>query len=79
MTDSIIAMMKEKLGSDFSSAEEDAWVEVFGVLIEDIIAAQSQLSIQEVAKNKASVAATWGKFTKIKNYEEKGGVVLFAQ
>lgn len=79
MTDSIIAMMKEKLGGDFSTAEEDAWVEVFGVLIEDIIAAQTALSIEEVAKNKATVASTWARFTKIKNYEKVGGVILFSQ
>ena len=79
MTDSIVAMMKSKLGSDFSPAEEDAWVQVFGVLIEDIVAAQEALSIEEAAKNKAVVAATWSKFTSIKNYEEVGGVVLFSQ
>ena len=79
MTESIVAMMKDKLGGDFSAQEEDAWVEVFNVLIEDIIAAQNALSIEEAAKNKATVAATWGKFTKIRNYEEVGGVVLFSQ
>lgn len=79
MTDSIVSMMKTKLGSDFSAKEEDAWVEVFNVLIEDIVSAQNALTIKEAAKNKATVAATWGKFTKIKNYEEVGGAILFSQ
>ena len=79
MTDSIVAMMKTKLGSDFTPAEQDAWVEVFAVLIEDIIAAQNALSIKEAAKNKAVVAETWSKFTQIENYEEVGGIVLFSQ
>lgn len=79
MTDSIVAMMKSKLGGDFTREEQDAWVEVFAVLIEDIIAAQNELSIEEAAKNKSIVAKTWGKFTQIENYEEVGGIVLFSQ
>ena len=79
MTDSIVAMMKTKLGDEFTPAEQDAWVEVFAVLIEDIIEAQNALSIEEASKNKTVVAETWAKFTKIDNYEQVGGVVLFSQ
>ena len=79
MTESIVAMMKTKLGGDFTAAEEDARAQVFNVLIEDIVAAQHALSIEEAAKNKEVVASTWEKFKKIENYEEVGGVVLFSQ
>lgn len=79
MVDSMVSMLKTKLGKNFTSAEENAWVEVFAVLIEDIIAAQDALSIEEAAQNKATVEQTWKKFTKIPNYEEVGGVVLFSQ
>ena len=79
MTESIVAMMKTKLGDDFTKQEQDAWVEVFAVLIEDIIEAQNALSIEEASKNKAVVADTWKKFTQIPNHEEVGGVVLFSQ
>ena len=79
MVDSMVSMMKTKLGKNFSADEEHAWIEVFAVLIEDIIAAQDALSIEEAAKNKATVEKTWKQFTMMKNYEEVGGVILFSQ
>lgn len=78
MIDSMVAMLRTKLGKNFTSTEEDCWLEVFGVLVEDIIEAQNALSIEEAAKNKATVESTWAQFTKIANYEEVGGVILFS-
>lgn len=77
MIDSMVAMLRTKLGKNFTSHEEDCWLEVFGVLVEDIIGAQNAYTIEEAAKNKATVESTWAQFTKIRNYEEVGGVILF--
>lgn len=80
MTDSIIHMMKHHLDSDqFTTDDEKAWKLVFGALIEDIVEAQNQLAMEAAVKDKAAVVESWTKFTKQKNYETEGGVILFQQ
>lgn len=79
MQQSIILMMKDSLGDEFDTRDVEVWNEVFGALIEDIIEAQRQCALEEAAKNKAFVVKSWQKLKDVKNYEEKGGVVLFQQ
>lgn len=80
MTESIIHMMKQHLGKEqFTADDEEAWNIVFGALIEDIIEAQEQLALEAAVKDKAAVIRTWTKFTSNKNYDAIGGAILFRQ
>lgn len=79
MVESIVKMMQTQLGSEFTADDQAVWEEVFGLLIEDIIVAQTQLAFTEAAKKKDAVINTWTQFSKIKNFEEVGGVILFQQ
>jgi len=80
MTESIIAMMQDHLGDQFTKGDEKAWEKVFAALIEDIIDAQNKCALEEAAKNKAAVIDTWTEFQNTTNkWEEVGGVILFQQ
>jgi hypothetical protein len=79
MTKSILHMLKETLGSDFTAHDKDVWETVFAALIEDIVHAQNLLAFEEAVKKKKDVIRTWKVFNRIKNYEEVGGVILFQQ
>ena len=78
MTESIIHMLKSKLGGAFTEADKKAWEDVFRALIVEMVAAQKKLEYEEVIKNKTSVVKTWKKFHEGKD-KALGGAILFKQ
>ena len=79
MTESIIFMLKKKLGDDFTSADAKAWRGLLGALIGDMVKGQRRLQKGLAAVNKADVLKSWQLIAEMRNYEEHCGVILFKQ
>lgn len=79
MTESIVHMLKDQIGNDFSYADKVAWEKVLGALISDMVKGQRRLVKGLAAKNKSTVIKSWRHLMQIPNYEERAGVLLFKQ
>lgn len=77
MTQSIMLMMKEILGSEFSESEQEAWEDILSVLIADMVKGQRSLDIGLAAANKNVTAKNWDQISKIEDYDEVCGLVVF--
>lgn len=77
MTKALIHMLKEMLESDFSKEEEDAFEHVMAMLIADIVRGQRTVDKDLSANKKEIVTASWEKLTKVHDYEQRGGIMLF--
>jgi hemoglobin-like flavoprotein len=77
MTKSIICMMKEMLGSEFTSTDQKAWEDVLSVLIADMVKGQRTLDIGLAAANKNITNKNWSQISEISDYDEVCGLVVF--
>ena len=77
MTKSIICMMKEMLGSEFTSTDQKAWEDVLSVLIADMVKGQRTLDIGLAAANKNITNKNWSQLAEISDYDEVCGLVVF--
>jgi hemoglobin-like flavoprotein len=79
MTDALIIMLKEMLGSGFTDDDKQAFENVMAVLIADMVRGQRTIDKGLAAAKKTIVVESWNKLTKVPNYQEKGGILLFQQ
>ena len=77
MTKSLIFMLKEILGSNFSTADEQAFEIVMAVLIADLVRGQRSVDKDLAGHQKEVVTASWAKLASIPGYEKKCGIILF--
>ena len=78
MTDSVIAMLTKMLGeSGFSKRDQECFSNVMSLMITDIVKGQRMVEKTLADNNKDIVIGSWEKFTKIPDYETKGGLYLF--
>ncbi|KAG7346610.1 globin-like protein [Nitzschia inconspicua] len=77
MTDALVVMLKEMLGSDFTDDDKQAFENVMAVLIADMVRGQRSIDKGLAAAKKFLVVESWLKLTKLPNYHEKGGILLF--
>jgi hemoglobin-like flavoprotein len=77
MTDALIVMLKEMLGSGFTDDDKQAFENVMAVLIADMVRGQRTIDKGLAAAKKFVVVESWKKLTKVPNYQEKGGILLF--
>eukprot|EP00339_Tiarina_fusa_P021707 CAMPEP_0117047462 /NCGR_PEP_ID=MMETSP0472-20121206/32804_1 /TAXON_ID=693140 ORGANISM="Tiarina fusus, Strain LIS" /NCGR_SAMPLE_ID=MMETSP0472 /ASSEMBLY_ACC=CAM_ASM_000603 /LENGTH=651 /DNA_ID=CAMNT_0004760179 /DNA_START=106 /DNA_END=2061 /DNA_ORIENTATION=- len=77
MTNALIYMLKELLGADFSTDDEQAFEHVMAMLIADMIRGQRTVDKDLAGAKKEVVVQSWSKLTKILGYEKKGGILLF--
>lgn len=77
MTKSIILMMKELLGSEFTDADQKAWEDIMSVLIADMVKGQRSLDIGLAAANKNITNKNWSQISEIRDYDEVCGLVVF--
>ena len=77
MTESIMMMMQEMLGSEFLDAEREAWEDILSVLIADMVKGQRSLDIGLAAANKNVTARNWEQISKIEDYDEVCGLSVF--
>jgi hypothetical protein len=77
MTEALIVMLKELLGDRFSDADQKAFENVLAVLIADMVKGQRKVDKGLAAANVSVVIDSWGKLTKLDNYEERAGILLF--
>jgi hypothetical protein len=76
MTESILEMLKETIGNP----HEEAWLDVFNFLIEQMTEGYTRIQKGVAAdKDKDKCIASWGRFAALPKYKEKGGVLLFQQ
>ena len=79
MTASIIHVLKDRLGSDFTREDEKAWKATLGALITDMVKGQRKLEKGLAAVNKVDVIKSWRILAQTQNFEERAGVILFKQ
>jgi hemoglobin-like flavoprotein len=77
MTEALIVMLKELLGDRFSNDDQKAFENVLAVLIADMVKGQRKVDKGLAAANKSVVIESWAKLTKLDNYEERAGILLF--
>ena len=77
MTDALVVMLKEMLGNDFTDECKQAFETVMAVLIADMVRGQRTIDKGLVAAKKVVVVDSWRKLSKIPDYQEKGGILLF--
>jgi hemoglobin-like flavoprotein len=77
MTDALVVMLKEILGNDFTDEDKQAFETVMAVLIADMVRGQRTIDKGLVAAKKFVVVESWKKLSKIPDYQEKGGILLF--
>jgi hypothetical protein len=77
MTEALIVMLKELLGDRFSDADQKAFENVLAVLIADMVKGQRKVDKGLAAANVSVVIDSWSKLTKLDNYEERAGILLF--
>mmetsp|Transcript_23348 Transcript_23348/g.43361 ORF Transcript_23348/g.43361 Transcript_23348/m.43361 type:complete len:569 (-) Transcript_23348:185-1891(-) len=77
MTDAIIVMLKSMLGNEFTDEDKQAFENVMAVLIADMVRGQRNIDKGLAAAKKFVVVESWKKLTKIPDYQEKGGILLF--
>ena len=76
MTDSLLVMLTETIGSP----DEAAWQDVFDFLIENMEAGHRRIGKDVAAKkDKVNCIKVWTKLRTVNKYKELGGVVLFQQ
>ena len=79
MTESLIEMLTEQLGEEFSSADKRAWKKVFDAIVIDMEKGQRLLDKGLAGTNKSAVVKSWRLLAVLPNYHEKAGVVMFGQ
>lgn len=77
MTKSIIKMMKEILGSEFTTADEDAWNDILSLFIADIVRGERMLDMGLAATHKEVTDTNWTKLKEIDDYDEVAGMSVF--
>ena len=77
MTDSLIVMLKEMLGDEFTADDQACFENVMAVLIADMVRGQRTVDKGLAAAKKFVVVGSWNKLTKLPDYEEKAGILLF--
>lgn len=77
MTDALIVMLKEMLGGDFTDDDKQAFENVMAVLIADMVRGQRTIDKGLAAAKKFIVVESWKKLTKVPDYQQKGGILLF--
>ena len=76
MTESLIAMLEEVIGSSNS----DAWRDIFDFLCFHMDYGHKAIDKDTAAsKNKAACIQVWKELAKVPDYKKKGGVLLFQQ
>jgi hemoglobin-like flavoprotein len=74
MTESLLAMLIETI----SNPDEAAWQDVFDYLIDNMEAGHRRIDKDVTAKkDKIKCITMWTKLRTLKDYKEKGGVILF--
>ena len=79
MTKAIILTLKEMLAGDFAADEEEAWEAILSLLIADMVKGQRTVDIGLAAANKNVTRRNWEALKEIKDYDEVGGVEIFAK
>ena len=77
MTDSLIAMLNEMLGKEFTPDDQESFENVMSLMIADLVKGQRKVDKTLADNNKDIVIASWEKFTKISDYDTRGGLYLF--
>ena len=77
MTKSVVIMMKEMLGDEFTDNDRKVWEDILSVLIADMVKGQRTLEKGLAAANKNIVSKKWGQLSEIADYDEVGGLVIF--
>ena len=79
MTTSIVSMMKEMLGRDFTQDDQKAWEDILSVFIADMVRGERTLDMGLAAANRKVTSKNWGKLSEIPDYDEVAGMVVFTQ
>ena len=77
MTDSLIAMLHELLGKDFTPEDQESFENVMSLMIADLVKGQRMVDKTLADNNKDIVIGCWERFIAIPGYETKGGLYLF--
>jgi hemoglobin-like flavoprotein len=77
MTKSVVIMMKEMLGDEFTDNDRKVWEDILSLLIADMVKGQRTLEKGLAAANKNIVSKKWGQLSEIADYDEVGGLVIF--
>jgi len=77
MTKSLVLMLQDKLGEEFTKSDEKAWNKVFDAIVGDMVKGQRRLEKGLAAVNKSTVIKSWRMLANTTNYEEQAGMVLF--
>jgi hypothetical protein len=78
MTEALLVMLKQMLQHRFTDTDKEAWENVLAVLIADMVKGQRAIDKGLVAAcNKKIVINSWIKLTRVDNYEERAGSILF--
>jgi hemoglobin-like flavoprotein len=77
MTEALLVMLKELLGDKCSDTDQKAFENVLAVLIADMVKGQRKVDKGLAAANKSVVIESWSRLTKLDNYEERAGILLF--
>lgn len=77
MTQAIIKMLQEKLGSDFSEEDRKAWRDILALLIADIIKGERTLDMGLASTNKNITSKNWETLSAIPDYDEVAGLAVF--
>jgi len=77
MTDSLIAMLNEMLGKEFTPEDQESFENVMSLMIADLVKGQRMVDKSLADNNRDIVIDSWNRFIKIPNYETKGGLYLF--
>jgi hemoglobin-like flavoprotein len=77
MAKSVVLMMKEMLGSEFSEMDEKVWNEILEVFIADMVKGQRSLEKGLASANKTIVGESWAQLEQIRDYDEEGGILIF--
>jgi hemoglobin-like flavoprotein len=78
MTEALLIMLKQMLQHRFTDTDKQAWENVLAVLIADMVKGQRKIDKGLVAAcNKKIVINSWIKLTRVDNYEERAGSILF--
>ena len=77
MTDALMAMLKEMLGDNFTSDQQDSFENVMSLMIADMVKGHRSVDKTLSTNNRDIVEASWAKFTKVDGYDTKGSLLLF--
>ena len=77
MTKAITMMLKEMLGGEFTDDDQKAWEEILAILIADLVKGERLLDMGLAATNKNVTTKTWEEISKISDYDEVCGMVVF--